>query len=118
MLKESEWGVVPHPVKVERLERLQTLQKRISTEVTLAQVGETMLVLVEGRSKTDAARRYGRNPQNRAVNFEGDAPIGAIVEVQIERSTASAFYGRQGRSVSAPRVSIAEAVAPIESCVA
>ena len=118
LLKESEWGVVPHEVKVERLERLQALQKRISAELNAQNVGRAVEVLVEGRSKTDETRRFGRTPQNRTVNFDGDAPVGAIVEVQIERSSASSLGGKQGRTFSAPPIAIVEKPLEAELCVA
>ena len=118
LLKEAEWGVVPHEVKVERLERLQSLQKRISAELNATNVGRALEVLVEGRSKTDPTRRFGRTAQNRTVNFDGDAPVGALVEVQIERASASSLGGRQGRTLSPPPVEIPEKPLEAELCVA
>jgi tRNA-2-methylthio-N6-dimethylallyladenosine synthase len=118
LLKEDEWGVVPHEVKVERLERLQAVQKRISQELNALNVGRTVEVLVEGRSKTDETRRFGRTPQNRTVNFDGDAPAGAIVEVHVERASASSLGGKQGRTLSAPLVAVPEARVELEACVA
>ena len=51
-LKETEWGPVSHEVKVERLERLQTVQRRISGEIGAAIVGHEVEVLVEGPSRS------------------------------------------------------------------
>lgn len=101
MLKEDDWGKVEHEVKIERLERLQKLQKTIGTQIMTAQVGEVVEVLVEGRSKTDPLRRFGRTPENRTVNFEGDAPAGALVQVKIDGNSAAALYGKQGETVLA-----------------
>jgi tRNA-2-methylthio-N6-dimethylallyladenosine synthase len=95
LLKEAEWGTVAHDVKVERLDRLQALQKRISGEINRQNVGRTVEVLVEGESKTDASRRFGRTPQNRTVNFCGDAAAGQIVQVIIERASAASMGGWQ-----------------------
>jgi tRNA-2-methylthio-N6-dimethylallyladenosine synthase len=92
-LHEAEWGVVPHEVKVERLERVQQLQKRISSELMAAHVGATVEVLVEGPSKMDPGRRFGRTPENRTVNFDGDAPAGAVVPVHIRSSSPAALLG-------------------------
>ena len=103
-LKESEWGAIPHEVKIERLERLQALQKGITRELMAAQVGTEVEVLVEGRSKTDPAKRFGRTPENRTVNFVGDAPAGALVKVRIETASAAALYGTQGELIEAPEV--------------
>ncbi|MFZ5469707.1 MAG: tRNA (N6-isopentenyl adenosine(37)-C2)-methylthiotransferase MiaB [Myxococcota bacterium] len=94
-LREAEWGPVPHELKLARLERLQKLQKRISTERMAAEVGKTVEVLVEGPSKTEPTRRFGRTPENRTVNFDGDAPVGALVHVRVEHASASALLGVQ-----------------------
>ncbi|MBE2251532.1 MAG: tRNA (N6-isopentenyl adenosine(37)-C2)-methylthiotransferase MiaB [Myxococcus sp.] len=117
-MKEAEWGSVPHEVKIARLERLNTLQKRISVELNAASVGQTVEVLVEGSSKTDASRRFGRTSHNRTVNFDGDAPIGALALVHIEHASASALGGKQVSVESLPAIVIPEAVVAPEVCVA
>lgn len=101
-VKEQEWGHVPHATKVERLERLNRLQRRISAEAMAELRGQTVEVLVEGNSRTDAARRFGRTPHNRVVNFDGDAPAGAIVLVRVEASSSSSLGGVQVRTLSSP----------------
>ncbi|MFP2925498.1 tRNA (N6-isopentenyl adenosine(37)-C2)-methylthiotransferase MiaB [Pyxidicoccus sp. 3LG] len=103
-LRENEWGPVPHEVKIARLERLQKLQRKISTEVTAALVGTEVEVLVEGHSRYDAAKRFGRTPENRTVNFDGDAPAGALVKVKVERSTPNQLSGQQTAVLSLPTV--------------
>jgi len=109
-LKEHEWGSVTHEVKLARLERLNKLQKQVSIELNSQNVGKTLTVLVEGGSKTDASKRFGRTPHNRTVNFSGDASIGALVEVEIEFASSSSMGGRQGRIVSLPSVVVPEAM--------
>ena len=94
-LKEDEWGVVPHDVKIERLERLQKIQRRISGEIMSTQVGLEVEVLVEGPSRTDPNRRFGRTPENRTVNFDGDAPAGALVRVKVEHASPNQLLGLQ-----------------------
>jgi tRNA-2-methylthio-N6-dimethylallyladenosine synthase len=116
-LKEQEWGPVPHEVKVKRLERLNALQKQISLGVMAQHVGNTVEVLVEGNSRTNEQRRFGRTPHNRVVNFDGDAPIGAIVEVKVSASTQSSLTGALHRVVSLPAVTIPEVAPQPESCV-
>jgi tRNA-2-methylthio-N6-dimethylallyladenosine synthase len=117
-LRESEWGTIPHEVKVARLERLMKLQKKIAAEVNAIHRGQSVEVLVEGRSKTDPTKRFGRNPQNKVVNFEGDARIGSIVEVAIRDTSVGALYGAQGRMLSEPAIEIPETPLPLELCVA
>ncbi len=104
-LKEPEWGVVPHEAKIARLERLQKLQRNICAEIMAAEVGREVEVLVEGPSKTDPNRRFGRTPENRVVNFDGDAATGAVVMVHVEKSSPNALGGKQTRVVlEAPEV--------------
>ena len=107
-LKEDEWGAIPHAVKVERLDRLHVLQKQISREQNQRWVGQDVEVLVEGASKNDPTRRFGRSPQNRTVNFEGDAPAGALVKVSVREASVGALYGPQGAMVSAPLITVPE----------
>ncbi|NMO16391.1 tRNA (N6-isopentenyl adenosine(37)-C2)-methylthiotransferase MiaB [Pyxidicoccus fallax] len=103
-LRENEWGPVPHEVKIARLERLQKLQRKISGEITAALVGSEVEVLVEGHSRYDATKRFGRTPENRTVNFDGDAPAGAIVKVKVERATPNQLAGNQVSVLSLPTV--------------
>ena len=101
-LKENEWGAIPHEVKIERLERLQALQRSITKEHMATQVGQDVEVLVEGHSKTDPNKRFGRTPENRTVNFVGTAPAGALVKVRIETSSSAALYGTEGEMLEPP----------------
>jgi tRNA-2-methylthio-N6-dimethylallyladenosine synthase len=94
-LREKEWGVVPHSVKVERLERLNSLARSIAVEEMGRHLGGTSSVLVEGPSRTDPARRFGRTPENRVVNFDGDAAVGSVVDVRLLQATPNAFSGVQ-----------------------
>ena len=103
-LKEAEWGEIPHAQKLERLERLQRLQRRITTEILAAEVGKQVEVLVEGPSRSDPRRRFGRTPENRTVNFEGDAPPGARVLVAVAGSSPSSLAGRQAALVDLPPI--------------
>ncbi len=116
-MREEEWGPIPHETKVERLERLQALQKRISQEIAAAAVGQEVEVLVEGRSNQGVDRRSGKTPHNRTVHFDGDAAIGSLVKVKVETATQSAFYGKQTQLIEGPTQVIAETpwAAP-ESC--
>jgi tRNA-2-methylthio-N6-dimethylallyladenosine synthase len=110
-LKEAEWGEVPHEVKVERLERLQQLQRRITTEVLAAQMGRQVEVLVEGPSRSNPLRRFGRTPENRTVTFEGTAPPGARVLVAVTSTSPSSLAGIQSALVDLPPIPSASATA-------
>jgi tRNA-2-methylthio-N6-dimethylallyladenosine synthase len=115
-IKEPEWGAVDHEVKVRRLERLNVLQKQISLETMLPHVGQTVQVLVEGSSKTDETRRFGRTPHNRVVNFDGDAPVGSLCEVAVRHASNSSMLGTQGRILSLGVISPTSPIA-VESTV-
>jgi tRNA-2-methylthio-N6-dimethylallyladenosine synthase len=104
---EAQWGAVPHPVKIERLERVQRAQRAISAQIMAGLVGSEVEVLVEGPSKFDPARRFGRTPENRTVNFEGEAQAGARVKVRIDSSTPNALRGVQVGTWTSPRLAVA-----------
>ena len=78
----------------------------------------TVEVLVEGRSRTNPARRFGRTPHNRVVNFDGDAPVGALVEVQVDFASQSSLGGELTQVLSLPVVEIPERPSVPEDCVA
>jgi tRNA-2-methylthio-N6-dimethylallyladenosine synthase len=84
---------VPHPVKVERMERLVALVQRRAAERAQRFVGREMEVLVEGTSRTDETRLRGRTRHNKAVNFEGMAEPGELVEVEIADATSQTLSG-------------------------
>lgn len=94
-LHEDEWGNIAHGTKVSRLERLQARVRAISLEIAQAWVGQDVTVLVEGSSKTDPDKRFGRTPENRVVNFQGSAAAGQGVQVGIERAQPNALFGTE-----------------------
>jgi tRNA-2-methylthio-N6-dimethylallyladenosine synthase len=88
-------GQVPHPVKRERMERLVELVQRRAHERGQRFVGRTQDVLVEGPSRTDPSRLRGRTRHNKTVNFDGTAPAGELVDVEITRATSTTLGGRE-----------------------
>jgi tRNA-2-methylthio-N6-dimethylallyladenosine synthase len=91
---------LPHPVKVERLERLVEVVQRRAAERAQRFVGRTMEVLVEGTSRTDETRLRGRTRHGKAVNFEGTAEVGEMVEVEIEAATSQTLSGVLARPLT------------------
>jgi tRNA-2-methylthio-N6-dimethylallyladenosine synthase len=91
---------VPHPVKVERMERLVELVQRRASEQAQRFVGREMEVLVEGTSRTDETRLRGRTRHNKAVNFEGDAESGEFVKVEISEATSQSLRGVSAQPLS------------------
>ncbi len=88
-------GLVPHPVKVERMERLLEVVRRHARERAERFVGRTVEVLVEGPSRTDPERLRGRTRHNKAVNFTGLATPGELVEVEIAAATSQTLSGSE-----------------------
>ena len=93
-------GQLPHPVKVERLERLVEVVQRRAAERAQRFVGRTMEVLVEGTSRTDETRLRGRTRHGKAVNFDGISAAGEMVEVEIEAATSQTLSGVLARPLT------------------
>ncbi len=92
---------VPDEIKRERIERLVEVVQRIGHERNRGRIGLTEEVLVEGTSRTDAARLRGRTRRNTTVNFVGDARAGQLVGVEIDDATSTTLSGRQAALVAA-----------------
>jgi tRNA-2-methylthio-N6-dimethylallyladenosine synthase len=88
-------GLVPHAVKVERMERLVEVIQRRANERAQRFVGRTLDVLVEGPSRTDPTRLRGRSRHNKTVNFTGLAQPGEIVAVEIHAATSTTLAGEE-----------------------
>jgi tRNA-2-methylthio-N6-dimethylallyladenosine synthase len=88
-------GLVPHPVKIERMERLVELVQRRAQERARRFLGRTLEVLVEGPSRTDPARLRGRTRHNKVVNFAGLAAAGELANVQIHSATSQTLAGEE-----------------------
>ncbi len=92
---EMTEGVVPHPVKVERMERLVEVVQRRALERAQRFVGRTLEVLVEGPSRTDPERMRGRTRHNKVVNFSGLAAPGELTRVEITAATSQTLSGEE-----------------------
>jgi tRNA-2-methylthio-N6-dimethylallyladenosine synthase len=88
-------GVVPHPIKVERMQRLLEVVQQGARERAQRFVGRTLEVLVEGSSRTDAERLRGRTRHNKVVNFSGLAAPGELTHVQIDSATSQTLAGEE-----------------------
>ena len=77
-------------MKKDRLPRLEALEAEVSADINRAYEGTDQEVLVEGRRDL---RWNGRTRSNKLVHFAGDAQIGDVVSVRIERSTAWSLQG-------------------------
>ena len=91
----SPTGLVPHPLKVERMEELVELVQRKARERAQRFVGRTLEVLVEGPSRTDPERLRGRTRHNKVVNFSGLAAPGELTDVEIRAATSQTLSGEE-----------------------
>jgi tRNA-2-methylthio-N6-dimethylallyladenosine synthase len=96
-------GLVPHEVKVERMERLVEVVQRRAHERAQRFVGRTLEVLVEGPSRTDPTRLRGRSRHNKTVNFAGLAAPGETVAVAISSATSTTLAGEESLLARAAR---------------
>jgi tRNA-2-methylthio-N6-dimethylallyladenosine synthase len=92
---ELSVGVVPHEVKVERMERLLAIVQDSARERARRFVGRTVEVLVEGPSRTDPDRLRGRTRHNKVVNFGGLAAPGELTDVEILSATSQTLAGEE-----------------------
>ena len=87
--------MLPHPVKKERMGRLVEAVQRRARERAQRFVGRNVEVLVEGPSRTDPTRLRGRSRHNKAVNFEGTAVAGELVEVEVASASSMTLLGTE-----------------------
>ncbi len=88
-------GLVAHPVKVERMQRLVDLVQEKARERAQRFVGRTVEVLVEGPSRTDPERLRGRTRHNKAVNFSGLAAPGELTNIEVFSATSQTLTGEE-----------------------
>ena len=92
---EISEGIVPHAVKVARMERLVPAVQRHALQRAQRFVGRTLDVLVEGPSRTDPERQRGRTRHNKVVNFAGLAAPGELTQVRIDTATSQTLGGEE-----------------------
>jgi tRNA-2-methylthio-N6-dimethylallyladenosine synthase len=92
---------VPDGIKHDRLEELVEVVQRVAAERNTERVGRVEEVLVEGASRTDAAKLRGRTRRNTTVNFVGTARAGDLVDVRIDSATSTTLGGTQAATVAA-----------------
>jgi tRNA-2-methylthio-N6-dimethylallyladenosine synthase len=93
-------GQLPHPVKVERMERLVEVVQRRAAERAQRFVGRMLDVLVEGTSRTDETKLRGRTRHGKAVNFDGVVAAGEFVPVEIAAATSQTLSGVAARPLT------------------
>ena len=86
---------VPEVEKAERLKQIIELQEQISAEINTTTVGDTVAVLVEGESRREADKYYGKTDGFKTTVFpKADSEIGGVVNVRIHNTTAHTLIGQ------------------------
>jgi tRNA-2-methylthio-N6-dimethylallyladenosine synthase len=86
--------VIPHEIAVDRLERLNDLQRGVGTAYLLDKVGTTQGVLVQGEARRGAGRLSGWTEQRETVVLAGDeALVGRIVPIRITGLSGITLHG-------------------------
>ena len=89
---------VPDEVKHDRIERLVDHVQYVALDENRRRIGLVEEVLVEGPSRTDAARLRGRTRRrNTTVHFVGEAQPGELVDVEIEAATLTTLAAGRAR---------------------
>jgi tRNA-2-methylthio-N6-dimethylallyladenosine synthase len=86
---------IPQKVKEERNALLLKVLKKTTAEHNSRLVGTTQNILVEGISKRNSERWYGRTTTNKVTVFTPYAGItpGDIINVTIDRATEMTLFG-------------------------
>jgi tRNA-2-methylthio-N6-dimethylallyladenosine synthase len=80
--------------KGERLEHLIRQQQEISAALNARLVGRSVEVLVEGPSRRDPGRLFGKSAHFKTVVFPDDGtPAGGLAQVRVQAATAATLVG-------------------------
>jgi tRNA-2-methylthio-N6-dimethylallyladenosine synthase len=85
---------VPEDEKTRRIVALQSRQREIQLELHQAAVGRIEDVLVDAVSRRRSWELSGRTSGNIVVNFPGEAAVGDIVPIRIERAAPNSLWGQ------------------------
>ena len=81
--------------KGQRLRKIIELQQGISYEINQELIGETVEVLVDGKSRRDAAKYHGKTASFKTAVFpKEDSQVGDLVRVKVESATAHTLLGK------------------------
>jgi tRNA-2-methylthio-N6-dimethylallyladenosine synthase len=94
---EARGEEIPEAVKEERLQILIAAIREQSFKMNRPYLGQTVEILVEGKSKRNPSRLTGRTRTNKVVNFDTpfseDALVGQLVAVKITEALPFSLLG-------------------------
>ena len=80
--------------KIRRLNEIIDLQRELSLQSNRKDIGKTFEVLVEGMSKRDENKYFGRTSQNKVVIFDKqNTRKGDYIKVKIDDCTSATLFG-------------------------
>lgn len=86
---------VPEDVKIRRLNRLISIQQKISYEQNQREIDQIRFSLVEGKSKRSKNSMRARTEGNKTVLFEnGEYSIGTVLPIKIKSADAFTLHGQ------------------------
>ena len=87
-------GALPVDLRLERLNRLNALQDKITLEINEALTGQTFEILADDFAPKGEGLLQGRTPSDKVVIFEGNESIlGQFVKVRITSAEAWCLHG-------------------------
>lgn len=89
---EMDDRFVPPEVAAKRMKRLRTVVQRCALAANQARSGRREEVVVEGRSKTDAAKLSGRTRQNRLIHFDATQNLRPGTYALVDVTGAATFH--------------------------
>jgi tRNA-2-methylthio-N6-dimethylallyladenosine synthase len=88
---------IPEDLKTKRLEEVIAIQRKLSLESNLKDVGKTFRVLVEGTSKRNENELFGRNSQNKVIIFpKENLQPGDYAWVNVHDCNSATLLGKVG----------------------
>jgi tRNA-2-methylthio-N6-dimethylallyladenosine synthase len=84
---------IPSEEKKDRLDKIESLQEQIQTEINARLKGRTVEILVEGRNKD---KLYGRTRTDKLVFFSGGGEdyLGQMVKINVEKTSPWSLQGK------------------------
>jgi tRNA-2-methylthio-N6-dimethylallyladenosine synthase len=92
--QSPEWEEVSRQVALARLDEVQALQMARTLARHEAALGGEVEVLIESaRLEPSGPQLFGRSRENWTVHFRGDARVGDLVRVRVEKATLASLTG-------------------------
>lgn len=82
--------------KTRRLEEIIDVQRELSLKSNQKDIGKTFEILIEGESKRDNTKLFGRNSQNKVIIVDkGNHKLGEYLNVKVNNCTSATLFGEE-----------------------